>query len=513
MLAKVAYGLAAAALLPACGAARAAQEEADTAVTVYSSADPAGFNPQQFIAQQQQGYNPNFAWQVPGFGVVKVERTVDLDAGYNVLRFTDVAQFIDPTTVSITDMTDPDGFTVLEQNFQFDLVNTQKLYERYIDREVGLQVVEDGKPAVIHGKVLAVRGGMFILQTADGLEFVPQGSGRIQLPPLPLGDLVTKPTLVWKLHANKGGRHTLRTTYQTDGITWRSDYNLVLNEDDTEADLGAWVTLMNLSGTAYKNARLKLIAGDVQRVAPQQPMSPYALRSMSSMEQAGAAGFQEKAFFEYHLYTLPRRTDILANTTQQITLFPTAHDVSVEKVMVYYGLPAQARWWVFPSPQTDRNLGTQSNRKVDVYVRFKNDRASNLGMPLPKGKVRVYKEDEADGSLEFVGEDIIDHTPKDEEVLVKVGQAFDVVGERTQTDFQANYGAHWIVESFEIKLRNHKEDPVKVIVKENLFRWVNWEITKSSQPHKKIDARTIHFDLKVPRDGERVITYTVRYTW
>ncbi|MCZ6735254.1 MAG: DUF4139 domain-containing protein, partial [Planctomycetota bacterium] len=180
---------------------------------------------------------------------------------------------------------------------------------------------------MVTGKVLAVSGGMFILQTPQGLEFLPQGSGRIKLPPLPLEGLVTKPTLVWKLDAEQGGEHEIRTTYQTSGITWRADYNLMLNADDTLADLGAWVTVMNLSGRAYQNARLKLIAGDVQRV---QPEYGYLLRAgLGAPGPRRPPGFEEKAFFEYHLYTLPRRTDILSNTTQQITLFPTARHVSV----------------------------------------------------------------------------------------------------------------------------------------------------------------------------------------
>lgn len=231
------------------------------------------------------------------------------------------------------------------------------------------------------------------------------------------------------------------------------------------------------------------------------------------MEAAGmGGGFQEKSFFEYHLYTLPRRTDILKNSTQQITLFPTARDVDVEKVMVYYGLP-DARHWIFPEPQADRNLGNQSNKKVDVYIRFQNEEDNNLGMPLPSGKVRVYKQDDADGTLEFIGEDLIDHTPRDEEVLIKIGQAFDVVGERTQTDFSADYNGHWIKESIKLNLRNHKDEPVKVIVKENLYRWVNWEIQQKSHEFEKVDARTVHFTVTVPPRGEQTITYTVRYSW
>lgn len=236
-------------------------------------------------------------------------------------------------------------------------------------------------------------------------------------------------------------------------------------------------------------------------------------RLAMAMGEMANAGFQEKAFFEYHLYTLPRRTDILANTTQQIMLFPTARDVGVEKVLVYYGASQFAHWTFGSSPNLDRNLGNQSNPKVDVYVRFKNEEKNHLGMPLPKGKVRVYQEDEADGTLEFIGEDLIDHTAKDEEVLIKLGQSFDVVGERTRTNFTRDDRRHVLTESFKIQVRNHKDADQKVIIKENLFRWMNWEITESSDKFEKIDSRTIHFNVKVPANGSKTVTYTVRYTW
>jgi hypothetical protein len=249
----------------------------------------------------------------------------------------------------------------------------------------------------------------------------------------------------------------------------------------------------------------------------------YGRNEYLGMARSGMAGpmeeqgFQEKSFFEYHLYTLPRRTDILSNQTQQITLFPTATDVSVETVMVYHGLPPAVRHWFFPDPRLDSNLGQPSNSKVDVYVRFRNEDASNLGMPLPRGKVRVYKQDAeatgGDGALEFIGEDLIDHTPRDERVLVKVGQAFDVVGERTQTNFTVNSAARQLTESFRIELRNHKEEPVDVIIREGLFRWVNWEIIEPSQPFEKIASRTIHFEVDVPPRGTKGVIYTVIYSW
>jgi len=500
--------LAAAALASAQERPPAEPDDEGPALTVYSTADPAGFDPQQFVAQQRMGYDPMFASQVPGFGVVKEVRRVELTEGLNTLRFVDVAEFVDPTTVSVTDLTSPEGTTVLEQSFQFDLVSPTKILEKYVGERVAHETVKDGEVVKrVEGRVLSVNQGQVVLETAEGLRFLSAMDPGLRLPALPAG-LITKPTLVWQLHADAGGEHRLRTTYQTSGMTWRADYNLVLDATDTRADVGAWVTLLNLSGASYENARLKLIAGDVQRVQPPQPV----FRARRSEAKAGAA-FEEKAFFEYHLYTLPRRTDVLQNATQQITLFPTAHGVAVEKLLVYYGLPDAAHWGFFPDPMTDGNFGNQSSPKVDVYLRFHNAKANQMGMPLPRGKVRVYKQDEADGTLEFVGEDLLDHTPRDETVLVKLGQAFDVVGERTQTDFRPDLPRNTMTESFRIQLRNHKDTPVSVLVKESLYRWVGWEVTASSDPFTKVDARTVHFEVEVPANGEKTVTYTVRYTW
>jgi hypothetical protein len=486
-------------------------DDAGPALTIYSSADPAGFDPQQFIAQQRLGYDPGFAWQVPGFGVVKEIRAVKLGVGVTDLKFTDVAQFIDPTTVSIADLTDPAGTAVLEQNFQFDLASPTKILDRYVDREVGYVQEKDGQVVKQwKGKLLSNNQGQLVVQTAEGLRFLNYADGGLRLPSLPEG-LITKPTLLWKLSSETGGEHKVRTTYQTSGMTWRADYNLVLSGDEKTAEIGAWVTLLNLCGASFEDARLKLIAGDVQRIQRQVPME-FEGGDMAG-PTTGGGGFEEKSFFEYHLYTLPRRTDVLENTTQQLTLFPTARGVGIEKVLVYYGLPEAQSWSFFPNAVTDQGFGTQSNSKVDVYVRFRNAEANHMGMPLPKGKVRVYKEDDADGTLEFVGEDLVDHTPRDEEVLVKLGQAFDVVGERKQTDFRVDTARRTMDESFEISLRNHKSAPVRVVVKENLYRWSGWNVTAKSDPFVKVDARTIHFEVDAPAAGSKTVTYTVHYEW
>jgi hypothetical protein len=324
---------------------------------------------------------------------------------------------------------------------------------------------------------------------------------------LPEG-LITKPTLVWKLATEKVGQQLIEVAYQTAGIGWQADYNAILNPNDTKLDLGGWVTINNQSGATYKDAKLKLIAGDVRRVQPQQQM--FAGRAMAKSAINDEVGFEEKAFFEYHLYTLGRTATVAQNQTKQIELLKAA-DVPVKKIFLYDGAP---QYRFYGGLNNDASYGSEnSNKKVNVVVEVKNSKENNLGMALPKGKMRLYKRDEADGSLEFIGEDEIDHTPKDETIKLHIGDAFDIVGERKRTNFHVDASSHVITESFEIRVRNHKAEPIEVLVKETLYRWNNWEITESNQKWTKYDANTIHFPVKVDKDGEQVITYTVKYTW
>ena len=299
-------------------------------------------------------------------------------------------------------------------------------------------------------------------------------------------------------------------------MTWWADYNIIFAEgEDANSgvlDFGAWVSIVNQSGATYRDAKLKLMAGDVHR-APQPQIRGVRRRAktFAMAEAAIAPGFEEKAFFEFHLYTLGRPTTLPDNSTKQIELFPAAHGVPCEKVLVYYG--QGYRMPMYGRPMMDRNFGLQSNKKVDVYLRFKNEKEIGMGMPLPAGRIRVSQLDTADGSLEFIGEDVIDHTAKDEEVLIKLGSAFDVVGERVQKDFKADNRRDWIEETIEIKVRNHKDEAVKVIVKESLYRWTNWKITENSHDFEKIDSRTIYFPVTIKKDGEVTISYTVHYSW
>lgn len=500
---------------PAPAAPAPAPNDGDPApgvsVTVYSSADPAGFDVQQFVAQQRSGNNPGFAWQVPGFGVVKEVRKVTIEPEQTTLRFTDVAAFIDPTTVSFLDLNDPTT-SVLEQNFEFDLVSPEKLLDRFIDRAVRLTRFNGEARDDTIGVLLAANGGQLVVQVGDSIRMIPQQGTQVVLDALP-GGLITRPTLVWKLANATPGEHLIRTTYQTSGITWKADYNLVLSDDERSADLAAWVTLLNLSGAGYPDASLKLIAGDVQRVQPQPPPGRMYRGAPMEMALAADAGFEEKSFFEYHLYTLPRRTDILANSSQQITLFPTARGVPVEKVLVLDSLSGYSGLGWGNEPYFDRGMGATAAGRFDVMIRFTNSEASGLGRPLPRGKIRVYKQDDADGTLEFIGEDLIDHTPRNEKVKIRVGRAFDLVAERTQVDFSLDTARRTMSETIRINLRNRKDVAQTVLVREQLFRWSTSEVVRATPEAKRVDARTLEWEMELPADGSSVIEYTVRYTW
>jgi hypothetical protein len=478
---------------------------ADTSVTIYSSAQPGSLNPQTFKSGGEGS-------SVPGYALVRQEREFTFNKGRNTLRLSDVAGQIDPTTVAFESLTDPQGTRVVEQSFEFDLVSTAELLNKYLDQDISVVQALGQTPESVSGTLVGTQGGL-VLRSQDGAVRIVNGYSQVKLPALP-GGLISKPTLVWDIAAEKPGIHKARYAYQTSGITWWADYNLTYSEgsdaNSCRLDVGSWVTIVNQSGTGYENARLKLIAGDVQRAQPKPQYAPAPVRALAM--EAKVAGFEEKTFFEYHLYTLGRPATLLNNSTKQIELFPTAKKVNCEKNLVYYGQAGQY-YGLYGSPMTDRNFGVQSNKKVDVYLRFKNAKDNNLGIPFPAGKVRVAKVDSADNSLEFIGEDLIDHTPRDETLQIKLGSAFDVVGERRQTEYRIDTGAKWIEEEIEVRVRNQKDEAVTVIVKENLYRWSSWNVVKKTHEYQKQDARTIHFPVSIAKGGEAVIRYTVRYTW
>jgi hypothetical protein len=446
-----------------------------------------------------------------GYAIVKEWRPLELTGKLNTIRFTDVAGQIDATSVHFKSVTDPAGTNVLEQSFEYDLISADKILQKHIDHPITL-VLQNGQE--VKGRLLSFDYQQITLAVDDAaapVQIVQRYPylRNVKFADLP-GGLITKPTLVWLIDAVRAGKHLVKVTYQTAGMSWNADYTAVIAPGDKAIDLSGWVTINNNSGGTYKDAELKLVAGDVNRAPQDQTIVTRSYARAAEVEDDRQQGFVEKSFFEYHLYTLGRSTTIPDASVKQLELFPPVGAVPAKKVYFYFG---GYDWGGYGGVYTDRDYGDPGNKKVDIYVEMKNDKASGLGIPLPAGRIRVYKKDDADGSLELIGEDRIDHTPRDEQVRLKLGSAFDVVGERKQTDFKANYDGHVVTESFEVKIRNHKDEDIDVIVKEVMYRAVNWQITVQSHTSEKQDSRTVHYDLKVPKNGETVLTYTVKYTW
>ena len=444
-------------------------------------------------------------------GLIKETRPFTLKNGVNSVQVVDVAAQIDPTSVHFKSLTAPEAVSVIEQDFRYDLISQEKILSRYVGKEIELQRYgfNGDKKEVIKGTLLSSSGGR-IMKVGDKLVLNPQGEAI--LPELPEG-LLTKPTLMWLLNSKKAGEHQGEISYLTAGMSWNADYVLVIDKDDAKADLNAWVTVSNNSGATYKDAKLKLVAGDVHRApVPQAPGRMYAMAAAKSMRlDEASGGMSEAAFFEYHMYSLGRLTTLAENSSKQVEM-ASAAGVPVRKLFTYDGVEG-AQWSYYgESGYWDPNYGTASGKKVTVYFELDNKKSEGLGIPLPKGRVRVYKKDD-DGSLQLAGEDAIDHTPKDEKVRVKMGEAFDIVGERKRTNFQIDNNKRWIDESFEIRLRNRKKESAEVRVVEHLYRWVNWSITAQTLPHRKTESRTAEFLVKLAPDQEQVLTYTVHYTW
>ncbi|PYM27460.1 MAG: DUF4139 domain-containing protein [Candidatus Rokuibacteriota bacterium] len=422
-------------------------------------------------------------------GLVKDVRETRLPTGLHETEFTDVAAQIDPTTVHLKSLTDPAGLRILEQNYEYDLLSSQKLMEKYVGRMVRLYNT-DG--TYLEAKLLSTAGPVFEINGQIHLGH----NGRLVLPSLP-ENLVSKPTLVWLLRNALAGPQRVEASYLTGGITWKADYVLVLNPADTKADVTGWVTIDNRSGATYGNAALKLVAGDVNRAVDgrrSQRAMEIATKAASMAE--AARDFKSEGFFEYHLYTLDGRTTIKDNQTKQLTLM-AAGDVPVVKQLIYYGAQDYYR----------TSYGVpMSNQKIGVYFDIKNSKDNRLGVPLPKGKVRVYKAD-ASGSQQFVGEDWIDHTPKDERVKIKMGDAFDLVGERTQKEWRKIASNLYEVE-WEISLRNHKKEDQTVTVIEPVPG--DWQVLTSTHAWEKPEAHTLKFQVPVPKEGASKLTYRVR---
>ena len=427
-------------------------------------------------------------------GLVKDQRQIKLFKGIGDLRFMDVSAQIIPASVHIKSLVNPETLQVLEQNYEYDLLNPQNLLDKYVGKEVKLYTKNPytEREEVVTATLLS-NNGQPIYKIGDEITF--GHPGRIIFPGVP-ENLNAKPTLVWMLENSLPSTQKIEASYLTNGINWRSDYVVTLNDRDDRADLSGWVTIDNHSGATYKNATLKLVAGDVNRAKNEYEYKDKMLRVAEAAAKAPAPQFKEDSFFEYHIYTLERSATVKDNQTKQISLV-TANDIPVKKELLYYG----ANYYYY-----NRYGDAMSNQKIGVFVEIQNKKEHNLGIPLPKGTVRVYKADK-EGSLQFVGEDSIDHTPKDEKVRIKLGDAFDVVGSRKQTDWKKiaydTYEA-----AFEISLSNHKKEDVMVKVVEPIPG--DWIMLSSSHEHRKTEAFTAEFNIFVPKDKEVKLTYRVR---
>ncbi len=431
-------------------------------------------------------------------GLVKDVRRITLPAGVSELKFMDVAAQINPATVHIKSLTSPSQFSVQEQNYEYDLLNPQKLLDKYVGKEVTLvRLLNENNTTVersIKARLLSNNNGQPVWQVNNEV-VTGMNADRIIFPQLP-ENLIAQPTLVWRLDNGGGRSQTLEASYLTSGITWKADYVLNLSADEKTADLNGWVTIDNRSGTGYKNASLQLVAGELNRVR-EMADAVMEMRAKSPRAEMAKQQFAEESFFEYHLYTLDRNTTLKENQTKQISLL-SGTGAAIRKEYVVNGQDFYYR--------NRQSPGTPLKDKVATFVELKNSKENSLGLPLPKGVLRVYKSDSR-GGQQLIGEDQIDHTPKDETVRVKLGNAFDIVAERNQTDFSVISDRVYEM-AFNVTLRNHKDQTVTIVVNEPIGG--DWRMLQSTHEHEKTAAFAARFKVPVERNGEAKLNYRVR---
>jgi hypothetical protein len=436
-----------------------------------------------------------------GFGLVREVRDVDLGTGRISLEFRDVSSRVEPDTVHVKSLAKGHPLSILEQNYRYDLLSPQKLLEKYQGKKIKLYRwnKETGKDESYDAEVLSVNDNQPVLKV--GNEITYGFPARYSFPEVP-ANLIAQPSLVWLLDSEQP-KQTLEVTYLTQGFGWSADYVLTVGDEaqgtgTSSADLVGWVTLSNDTATSYENAQLKLVAGNVQRVR-EVLTATLSKNAEEKEDEWKKKQFTEESFFEYHLYTLDRPTTLLSNEQKQVTLLE-GHGVQVHRQLIFYGASYYYRG----------SYGqVVSNQKVGVFLEIKNEEKNHLGIPLPKGTVRVYKADKS-GATQFIGEDSIDHTPRDEKLRIKMGESFDVVGDRRQTDFK-QISSCVDETSWEIALRNHKDVADEVLVYEPIEG--DWEVLSSSLPYEKKDAHTFTFLAKVGARAETKITYRVRVKW
>lgn len=447
-----------------------------------------------------------------GFAVVRERVPLDLKAGENAVSFAGATAQVEADSVVLRDPAGKVQLRILEQSYRADVMSQSLLLQMNEGREIDFIVRDkDAREHTVRGRI--VRSGHH--PTGERMTPIVEVDGKLRfsLPGEPLfpalpGDGILKPTLAWKIGAGAAAKFEAELGYITGGMSWQAAYNLVAPEKGDTLDIVGWVTVNNQSGKEFNAAAVKLMAGDVNRVQPKAPRTMARGAVMMEMAVAQDAAVTEKAFDEFHLYTLPRAVSLRDRETKQVE-FMRATGVTAPVIYVYDGAAQFGTY--YGNMNFDPGYGTQGNKKVWVMREFKNSEANKLGLPLPKGRLRFYRRDDADGRIEFTGENELDHTAKNELIRVKTGDAFDVVGERIRSDFQSSGRQEWAEEAFEIKVRNRKSEPVTVRVVEHLYRWSNWRIVQQSQEFTKKDAQTIEFQVPVPADAEKTVTYRVRY--
>ncbi|MCY4072700.1 MAG: DUF4139 domain-containing protein [Chloroflexi bacterium] len=442
-----------------------------------------------------------------GTALIREQRRLTLDEGINRIDLRDVAATIDPTSVSLRSLSNPDGTVVLEQNYIYDLVNSAALLSRYLDETIKITAA-DG--TLYSGELLSGRNSEAILRTDSGeIVVVRLHEARdIRFPALPEA-LITRPSLQWLLSSASAGEQDIELTYLAGGMNWSADYNLLLTSEQTSFDLKGWVTLNNHSGRAFAEARLRLVAGDLSRIQPKALSAEAREEMVFDMSGRGGGGVAQRDLFEYQLYEIERPVTIGNNETKQIE-FVSGTKIAANTFFVFDKSP---QFGAYYSPvDYPEGYGVDDSDDVLAYLEFNTGEDSGLGADLPAGRVRVYQQD-VDGAGLLIGENLINHSPEGEDVQILLGKSFDLVGERRQTRYQT-VSRDVARESFEIRLRNRKEDEaVEIRVPERLYRWSDWEIVESSQPFDKLDSSTIEFRVEVQPGAEAALSYTVQYSF
>lgn len=488
-----AWTMAAVMLLGPAWAARTAMAESERAASTVN-VEPQATTLDDQVDLALTVYNSNIA-------LVRDVRQLNLPEGVFDIRFMDIAASVNPATVHFRSLTEPERLGVLEQNYEYDLLDPQKLLQKYVGREVTLMRARQKNGSTeweeVKATLLAYNNGP-VWKIGDEI-VTGMHADHIRFPQLP-ENLFSRPTLVWMLENAGARRHKVEASYLAGNLQWSADYVLTVGRENTAADLDGWVTMINNSGTSYKNARLQLVAGDLNRIINQYGRNEVAAKRVAQEMATRADQFGQESFSEYHLYTLSRRTNIHNNETKQISLL-NGSGVPVEKIYVVEGQNFYYHNYQHP--------GTPLKDPVQVFYRFKNEQKAGLGIPMPAGIVRVYQADSR-GGVQFAGEDRINHTPKDEVLNIKIGNAFDIVSERKQTEFKKLGGSLYEME-FEITLRNHKDSAIVVDVNEPIGG--DWEMLSSTHKWTKTAAWAASFKVPVEKEGTSVLRYRIRAKW